>query len=126
MLFGQQVAVNPALQQNYNTDSKGFTAFASYPVRKFSRAGFARVGLTYGWSTTNITTFSQSAKLLFNLIQFRSLAGPSALQGIESSKVTATLSYSSVNSPQNPTCWTKLLLRILFRGWAAARERQLD
>ena len=42
VLFGAQVAVNPALQQNYNTDSKGFTAFAGYPVRKLSKTGFAR------------------------------------------------------------------------------------
>jgi outer membrane protein insertion porin family len=116
VLFGQQVAVNPALQQNYNTDSKGFTAFASYPVRKFSRAGLARVGLTYGWSTTDITTFSQSAELLFNLIQFRSLAGPSALQGIESSKVTGTFSYSSVNSPQNPTSGRSVYYGLSFEG----------
>ncbi len=102
-LFGQQVAINPALQQNYNTDSKGFTAFAGYPVRKLSRTGFAHVGLTYGWSTTNITTFSQSAQLLFEQIQFRSFSGPSALQGIDSSKITASLSYNSINNPQNPT-----------------------
>ena len=44
VLFGAQVAVNPALQENYNTDSKGFTAFAGYPVRKLSKTGFARFG----------------------------------------------------------------------------------
>ena len=32
LLLGQQVAINPALQENYNTDSKGFTIFASYPL----------------------------------------------------------------------------------------------
>ncbi len=55
ILLGQQVAINPALQENYNTDSKGFTVFGNYPVRRFSKAGFARFGLQYGWSTTNIT-----------------------------------------------------------------------
>ena len=116
VLFGAQVAVNPALQQNYNTDSKGFTAFAGYPVRKLSKTGFARFALTYGWSTTNITAFSQSANLLFNLIQFRSLAGPSALQGIESSKLTASLSYSSINSPQNPTAGRSFTYGVSFEG----------
>jgi outer membrane protein insertion porin family len=100
LLYGQSVAINPALQENYNTDSKGFTAFGTYPLRKLS---FARFGLNYGWSTTNITTFSQSASLLFELTKFTSLAGPNALKGIRSSKVTPSISYSTVNSQVNPT-----------------------
>jgi outer membrane protein insertion porin family len=100
LLFGQQVAINPQLQENYNTDSKGFTIFASYPMRKFS---FARLGLTYGWSTTDITTFSQSATLLFEFTKFTSIAGPNALNGIRESKVTPTITYSTVNSQLNPT-----------------------
>jgi outer membrane protein insertion porin family len=100
IFYGQQVAINPALQENYTTDSKGLTVFASYPLRKFS---FTRVGVTYGYSTTNIQTFSTSAQLLFESIKFTGLAGPSALNGINSSKITPTISYSSVNNPQNPT-----------------------
>jgi outer membrane protein insertion porin family len=98
--LGQEIALNPALQENYTTNSKGVTVFASYPVRKFS---FTRVGITYGYSTTNIQTFSTSAQLLFESIQFTSLAGPSALNGIVSSKITPTITYSTVNNPQNPT-----------------------
>jgi outer membrane protein insertion porin family len=100
LLLGQQVAIDPALQQNYTTDSHGFTIFASYPLRKYQ---FTRIGVTYGFSTTNITAFSQSAQLLFEFTQFRSLAGPSALNGIQSSKITPTISYSTVDNPQNPT-----------------------
>ena len=100
IFYGQQVAINPALQENYTTNSKGLTVFASYPLRKFS---FTRVGVTYGYSTTNIQTFSTSAQLLFESIKFTGLAGPSALNGINSSKITPTISYSSVNNPQNPT-----------------------
>ena len=100
ILLGQQVAINPALQENYNTNSKGFTIFASYPLRRLS---FTRLGLTYGWSTTDIKSFSQSATLLFEETKFTSLAGPSALNGIRSSKITPTISYSTVNSQVNPT-----------------------
>jgi outer membrane protein insertion porin family len=100
LLLGQQVAIDPALQQNYTTDSHGFTIFASYPLRKYQ---FTRIGVTYGFSTTNITAFSQSAQLLFEATQFRSLAGPSALNGIQSSKITPTISYNTVDNPQNPT-----------------------
>ncbi len=100
LLLNQQIAINPALQENYNTDSRGFTIFASYPLRKLS---FTRLGLTYGWSTTNIKPFSQSATLLFEETKFTTLAGPSALNGIRSSKITPTVTYNTVDSPVNPT-----------------------
>jgi|HubBroStandDraft_1064217.scaffolds.fasta_scaffold00674_17 outer membrane protein insertion porin family len=100
LLLGTQVAINPALQNNYTNNSKGFTAFASYPMRRFS---FARLGLTYGFSTTNITAYSQSAQLLFEFTQFRSFAGPSALQGIQESYLSPSITYDRVNSPVNPT-----------------------
>ena len=100
ILLGQQIAINPALQENYNTDSKGFTVFGSYPLRRLS---FTRIGLSYGWSTTDITPFSQSATLLFEFTKFTSLAGPSALNGIRSSQLTPTIYYNTVDSPVNPT-----------------------
>ena len=100
LLLGQQIALNPALQENYNTDSAGFTLFASEPLRRFS---WTRVGITYGYTDTNITAFSESAKLLFEFTQFRSLAGPSALRGIRSSKVTPTITYNTIDNPINPT-----------------------
>lgn len=103
LLLGQQVAINPALQENYNQDSKGFTLNASYPPRKRPFYPFTRLGITYQWSTSNITAFSQSAQLLFELTQFRSLAGPSALKGIHSSKIMPSLTYNTVNNPVNPT-----------------------
>ena len=100
LLLNQQIALNPAYEENYTTNSKGFTIFASYPLRRYS---FTRLGITYGWSTTNITAYSQSAQLLFDYTKFTNLAGPSALNGIVSSKISPSISYSSVNNPQNPT-----------------------
>jgi outer membrane protein insertion porin family len=108
-----EIAINPALQENYTTNSKGLTVFASYPLRKFS---FTRIGLTYGYSTTNIQTFSTSAQLLFDSVKFTGLAGPSALNGIESSKITGTISYSTVNNPQNPTNGKSFYYGISFEG----------
>jgi outer membrane protein insertion porin family len=113
ILLGQQVTINPAIEQNYNTDSKGFTLFASYPLKRFS---FTRVGLTYGFTTTNITAFSQSSQLLFQSLQFQSLAGPSALRGIESSKITPTINYSTVNNPQNATSGKSFFYGLAFEG----------
>jgi outer membrane protein insertion porin family len=113
LLLGTQVAINPALQENYTNDSKGFTAFASYPLRKFS---FARLGMTYGWSTTNITAFSQSAQLLFEYTQFESLAGPSALKGIRESYIMPSLSYNRVDSAYNPSHGLTYSLSERFEG----------
>lgn len=113
LLLGQQIALNPALQQNYTTNSKGFTMFASYPLRRYS---FTRVGLTYSWSTTNISAYSQSAQLLFDYTKFTNLAGPSALNGIVSSGITPTVSYSTVDSPLSPTRGKSLYYALNLTG----------
>jgi outer membrane protein insertion porin family len=113
LLLGQQVTVNPALAQNYNQDQKGFTIFASYPLRHLS---FTRVGVTYGFTASNITAFSQSSQLLFQTLQFQSLAGPSALRGIRSSKVTPTINYSTVNSQLNPTSGKSIFYGLGLEG----------
>src|SRR5580692_8589677 len=61
LLTGQQVSVNPQFVQDYNQNSTGFTAFASYPAKRFS---FARFGLSYGLTHTNITAFNAASTLL--------------------------------------------------------------
>jgi len=113
LLLGQSVSINPQFIQNYNQDSTGFTAFASYPVKRFS---FLRVGLTYGLTRTNITAFNDASQLLFQSIQFRSFAGPSALNGIISSTITPTISYNSIDNPQEPTKGKSLFYSLAFTG----------
>src|SRR5882757_3443693 len=113
LLLGQSVSINPQFIQNYNQNSTGFTAFASYPVKRFS---FLRVGLTYGLTRTNITAFNDASQLLFQSIQFRSFAGPSALNGIISSTITPTISYNSVDNPQEPTKGKSLFYSLAFTG----------
>jgi outer membrane protein insertion porin family len=113
LLLGQSVSINPQFVQNYNQDSKGFTAFASYPVRRFS---FLRLGLTYGLSKTSITAFNDASKLLFESIQYRSVAGPSALKGIVSSTVTGTASYNTVDNPQEPSKGKAYFYSLSFTG----------
>ena len=113
LIFGQNVSLNPQFIQNYNQNSTGFTLFASYPMRKFS---FTRLGLTYGLTRTNITAFNDASKLLFQSIQYRSFAGPSALNGIVSSTITPTLSYNSVDNPVNPTTGKSWLYTLAFTG----------
>ncbi|MGH9454474.1 MAG: BamA/TamA family outer membrane protein, partial [Terriglobia bacterium] len=113
LLTGQQVSVNPQYIQNYNQDSTGFTAFASYPMKRFS---FAKVGLTYGLTRTNITAFNQASSLLFEQLQFRSIAGPSALNGIISSSISPSISYNTIDNPMNETKGKSVYYALTFQG----------
>jgi len=113
LLSGQSIQIDPNLAQNFNQNSKGFTAFASYPLKKFS---FTRLGITYGYTNSNITAFSLSSQLLFEQLQFRNLAGPSSLRGIRSSRIVPTLSYNTVDSPVNPTRGKSFFYSLSFEG----------
>jgi outer membrane protein insertion porin family len=113
LLYGQSVSINPQYVQNYNQDSTGFTMFASYPVRRWS---FMRLGVTYGLTRTNITAFNAASTLLFESIQYRSFAGPSALTGIISSTVTPSVTYNTINNPQDPTSGKSYYYSLAFTG----------
>jgi outer membrane protein insertion porin family len=114
ILLGSQLPVtDPNQTQNYNQDSKGFTVFASYPLKQYA---FTRVGLNYGYTSTNITAFSDASRLLFENVQFRSVAGPSALSGIDQSQITANVTYNTVNSPINPTGGKSFYFGMAFVG----------
>jgi outer membrane protein insertion porin family len=113
LLTGQSVSINPQYIQNYNQNSTGFTMFASYPLRK---RAFTRVGLTYGLSRTNISTYNQASNLLFTQVQYRSIAGPSALNGILSSTVTGTINHNALNSGINPTAGKSYFYSLSFTG----------
>jgi outer membrane protein insertion porin family len=113
ILFGQKIQINPNIEQNYTQNSIGGTIFASYPLRKFS---FARLGLSYGYSRTDITAYSTASTDLFAVLNFQSLAGPSALTGIISSYINPTLTYNTVNSPLNPTGGKSLFYSFKIEG----------
>jgi len=113
LLTGQNISINPQFIQNYNQNSTGFTTFASYALHKHP---FTRVGLTYGLSRTNISTFNQSANLLFTQLQYRAIAGPSALNGILSSSVTGTITYNTINNPINATSGKSYFFSTSFQG----------
>src|SRR6202047_2251539 len=113
LLQGQSVSLNPQFIQNYNQNSTGFTAFASYPLKRLS---FARLGLTYGLTRTSITPFNDASRFLFESIQFRSVAGPSALNGIVSSTLTPTITYNTVDNPTNPHSGKSYFYSLGFTG----------
>ncbi|GAC1661865.1 MAG: outer membrane protein assembly factor BamA [Candidatus Acidiferrum sp.] len=110
---GQTLSVNPNFLQNYTQNSTGFTAFASYPLR---HSPWTRIGLNYGLTKTNITAFNTASTLLFTAIQFRSVAGPNALNGIVSSSITPSISYNTVSNPMNPTTGKSYYYSLSFSG----------
>jgi outer membrane protein insertion porin family len=113
VLTGQQVSINPQYVQNYNQNSTGFTVFAQYPLKRFA---FTRLGLTYGLTRTNISTYNQASQLLFTQLQYRSIAGPSALDGILASTVTGSISYNTINNPINATSGKSYFFSTAFTG----------
>jgi outer membrane protein insertion porin family len=113
LLTGQAVSINPQYIQNYNQNSTGFTMFASYPLRK---RAFTRVALTYGLTRTNISTYNQASNLLFTQVQYRSIAGPSALDGILASTVTGTITHNTLNNPINATLGKSYFYSLSFTG----------
>ena len=113
LVTGQSVSINPEYIQNYNQNSTGFTAFASYPLKRYA---FTRVGLTYGLTRTNITTYNQASNLLFTQLQYRSIAGPSALDGIIASTITTTVTYNTINNPINATNGKSFFYSLAFTG----------
>jgi outer membrane protein insertion porin family len=113
LLTGQQVSVNPQYVQNYDQNSTGFTTFASYPLKRFS---FARLGLSYGLTRTNITAWNAASSILFEQLQFRAIAGPSALDGIISSSITPSISYNTIDNPINATKGKSFFYSASFTG----------
>jgi len=113
ILYNQNVSLNPATEQNYVQNTAGFTLFGSYPLRRWS---FARLGLTYGYTVTNIDAQTETSQILFETLQYRSISGPDALKGIRSSRITPTFTYNTIDNPMSPTKGKSLSYSFSFEG----------
>lgn len=111
--LGQQVSISPEFRQNFNQTSKGFTMFASYPLKRWS---FTRIGISYGFDISNISTFSDASRQLFEQLNFRGLEGTNTLTGIRSSKIIPTFYYNTVNDQFFPTQGKSLFASLQFEG----------
>jgi len=98
---------------NYVSTGYGFTAFASYPMKKFS---FARAGISYGYDISNIHTLTNASDQYFNYIDFQGIGGPNQLSGIRTSKITPSYNYNTVNHPITPTGGKSLFVSTSFAG----------
>ncbi len=86
-----------SLLTNYNQSSTGLTLTLGYPIRR----SFKRLGVSYALQRSNITTFNDNTRNVFQTLNFRSgIAANNALDGIISSIITPSFSFSSVDRAQ--------------------------
>jgi outer membrane protein insertion porin family len=97
---------------NYISDSKGFTTFASYPLKR----SFARMGISYGYTIQNVRTLTDAATTYFDYINFLHINGPNSLQGIKSSTITPSYTYNSVDHPITPSRGKAISLAVAYSG----------
>jgi len=92
---------NTVLQnlQNYSQSSAGFTSSLGYPL---GRRSFKRVGMTYSFDRTTLVALSTASRNLFEYLAFRGISGPTALQGIITSKVFPNFSTNTIDSQISP------------------------
>jgi len=97
---------------NYVSDSRGFTVFASYPLRR----SFARLGLSYGYTIQSVSTLTNAASTYFSYLNFLRINGPNTLSGITSSTIIPSYTYNTVNNPINPTGGKSISASLQFSG----------
>jgi len=100
------------MTQNFQQNSSGFTAFASYPLRR----SFTRLGLTYSYSVSSVQTFSTASQLYFQALSFSGFQGPNQLRGITTSQITPNLVYNTMDSYMNPTRGKYIYAALGFAG----------
>jgi outer membrane protein insertion porin family len=93
-----------SLLTNYNTSTTGFQVNASEPLKHlWVGRGVSRVGVTYVLSKASVTTFNDNTRNVFQSLAFRSgVAGPNQLNGIVTSTIAPSFSYSSLSNPVGP------------------------
>ncbi len=84
--------------QNFSQATTGFTLSASYPLKR----SLKRLGLTYSFDNSSITTFSTASQQYFEFLAFRQISGPNALQGIVTSKIVPSFTVNTINHPMQP------------------------
>ena len=92
--------------QNYTQSSTGFTGSLSYQLHH----SFKRMGITYSFDRSSIVAVSDASKILFTDLAFRGISGPNSLEGIITSKILPSFSFSTIDSPISPKRGTSVFL----------------
>lgn len=85
--------------QDFNQGRNGLSVSASYPIPRT----FKRIGATYSLSRSNVQAFSPATTNLFQFLNFRhGTTGQSALNGVITSQLSLSYSYSTISNPFRP------------------------
>ncbi|MFQ5777900.1 MAG: outer membrane protein assembly factor BamA [Terriglobia bacterium] len=98
---------------NFTQNTTGFTLFASYPLK---RQRFARIGITYGFDTSDVSCATDACDNLFQQLAFRSIGGRDARDNIRSSRITPSYLYNTTNHPLFPTRGTSIFASTTLEG----------
>ncbi len=115
LLSGIQVNVPQAeLQnlQNYTQASKGFSISLSHALHH----GFKRVGISYRFDVSSLVTLSLASQNLFQYLQYQGISGPNSLNGITTSTIVPSFSFSTVDNQFNAHHGTRVTLTGEFAG----------
>ena len=115
---GNLTTAQQSLLTNYNESTKGTSISVSEPLRHlFSRSGVTRVGLSYQLSRSSITTFNTNTTNVFQSLAFRSgVEGQNQLNGIISSVVSPSFTYSSLDRAVGPHSGRDFNLAVQIAG----------
>ena len=107
-------AAQSSLITNYNQSTTGFSVSTSYPLRR----SFKRIGVSYQLSRSSVTTFNDTTRNVFQTLNFRSqtIAGQNILNGIVTSVITPSFSYSSIGNPIHPRTGKELSIAMQVAG----------
>ncbi|MFC6646540.1 outer membrane protein assembly factor BamA [Granulicella cerasi] len=107
-----------SLLTNYNQSSTGFTISTSSALRRFLRlSGVSRLGLSYSLSRSGVTAFNDNTRNVFSTLAFRSgVAGQNSLDGIVSSIISPSFSFSTLDRGVGPHSGRDFNMVIQFAG----------
>ena len=83
---------------NYTQSSTGFQLSVSHALHH----SFKRVGVSYLLERSSTQTYNNSSTLLFQNLAYRNFSGPNALDGIITSQITPSFSFSTLDSYTSP------------------------
>ncbi len=107
-----------SLLTNYNQSTSGLTLSLSSPLRHlWAHSGVTRVGVSYALSRSSVTTFNDNTRNVFQTLAFRSgVQGLNQLNGIITSAITPSFSYSSIDRAVGPHSGRDLNIAVQVAG----------
>lgn len=115
ILTGQAVNLPTDLEQNlqnYTQSSKGFSINLGYALHH----SFKRVGISYSLDDSSIVALTTASKTLFDYLAFSGISGPSALNGIITSKIVPSYSKNTLDRALFPHKGSSLYLGAEIAG----------